>query len=350
MQIVKKMITVIAALKSFGSISVNISGMGWVKSACLLIWLFVAVPAYSTVTVTDLKCEYLTNPLGIDVSEPRLSWKSLDSNNTRGQQQTAFQVLVASSEANLNADIGDLWDSGKTAGSDSVHIRYAGVPLDSGQNCYWKVRIWDKDDTATDWSPTARFSMGLLAAGDWNASWIRLSSADINDHIWYRKQFFIGDTVTKAFAYVGSFGYHELYVNGQKVGDEVLVPSVMNLDTRVPYVTYDITGLLQTGDNIVAIWSGPGWALFNGFSAGDAKVIGQVDITTNSSAIQVVTDTTWKARVSSSKHLGRWKNSNFGGDEIDARLHIPGWNAVGFNDSGWSNPAVYSVAKRLPPR
>jgi alpha-L-rhamnosidase len=117
-----------------------------------------------------LRCEYHVNPFGIDVAKPRLSWL-LDSGQ-RAQKQTAFQVLVATDPESLRQDKGDLWDSGKVASEDSTAIVYEGKPLASYARCFWKVKVWDKGDTASGWSQPAAWSMGLLDAAGWKAEWI----------------------------------------------------------------------------------------------------------------------------------------------------------------------------------
>ena len=118
----------------------------------------------------NLRCEYLSNPMGIDSAQPRLSW--IIQSHERGQRQTAYQVLVASSPAALEQGQGDVWDSGKVASDETAHIVYAGRPLASRQVCHWKVKAWDRDGQASGWSKPARWEMGLLKPGDWSAQWI----------------------------------------------------------------------------------------------------------------------------------------------------------------------------------
>jgi alpha-L-rhamnosidase len=117
-----------------------------------------------------LRCEYRENPLGIDETHPRLSW--IMKSSERDQRQTAYQILVASTLTKLRAGEGDLWDSGKVASDKSILLPYAGKSLPSHQECFWKVRAWDRDDKPTAWSEPAHWSMGLLAASDWKAKWI----------------------------------------------------------------------------------------------------------------------------------------------------------------------------------
>lgn len=123
-----------------------------------------------TIIPLELKCEYTVNPLGIDVVQPRFSW--ILQSSQRGEMQTAHQILVASSERKLKDDIADKWDSRKVISDQSVNVAYKGRRLASGEKCYWKVRVWDKDDNPGSCSNTATFQMGLLHNNDWQGVWI----------------------------------------------------------------------------------------------------------------------------------------------------------------------------------
>lgn len=104
---------------------------------------FAGAVDYGTVTVESLKTEYAENPLGIDVTSPRLSW-NIESSQ-RSQTQTAYRVIVASSSESLTSGNGNMWDSGRVESDQSSNIVYNGSPLQSGKRYFWKVRIWDKD-------------------------------------------------------------------------------------------------------------------------------------------------------------------------------------------------------------
>ena len=125
--------------------------------------------------VRELRCENRENPLGVDVVKPRLSWIIKDTRQNgvvRGQKQTAYQVLAASTLEILAEGKGDLWDSGKVASDQNILVAYAGKPLVSRLRCYWKVRVWDKDGAVSAWSDAATWTMGLLTPDSWNAKWI----------------------------------------------------------------------------------------------------------------------------------------------------------------------------------
>ena len=120
--------------------------------------------------IAGLRCEHYVDPVGVDARRPRFDW--ILESTTRGQRQTAYRVLVATDRRALDADRGDLWDSGKVASDQSVAVRYAGLPLKSGQQCFWKVIAWDKDGNPTAWSEPAVFITGKLGPEDWQGQWI----------------------------------------------------------------------------------------------------------------------------------------------------------------------------------
>src|SRR5512140_2421760 len=138
--------------------------------------MFGALPlSGASLVVQDLRCEYRHAPLGIDVTQPRLSWV-LESNkkSARGQSQSGYRLLVASTRQKLDANQGDLWDSGQVESDQSIQLRYAGKPLVSEQQCFWKIRVWDQDGQPSPWSAPADWSMGLLSPTNWKAHWVGL--------------------------------------------------------------------------------------------------------------------------------------------------------------------------------
>jgi len=129
-----------------------------------------AAPPPHGLAVSDLRCEYRTDPLGIDAERPRLSW--ILASARRGEVQTACRVIVAGSLDSLAADRGDLWDSGKVESADTLSVVHAGAPLGGGLPCYWKVRVWGRDGRLSAWSAPARWEMALLRPEEWKARWI----------------------------------------------------------------------------------------------------------------------------------------------------------------------------------
>ena len=142
------------------------------------------VSSVFALTPSALRCENRSEPLGVEAATPRLSWLLQAAPGETNKSQSAYRILVASSEANLAADTGDLWDSGKLASSQSRAIRYAGPSLASAQKVHWKVRAWDEADQPTAWSAPSSWAMGLLALGDWQgASW--MGAADSSTSLGY---------------------------------------------------------------------------------------------------------------------------------------------------------------------
>ena len=230
-----------------------------------LLWECQTKPTQQAAEVTTLRCEYLENPPGIDEEKPRLSWvidESTQMPEARDLKQTAYQVLVASSEELLKKDKGDLWDSRKVASDQSIQVEYAGTPLESRQLCYWKVRIWDQDGKATAWSTPAHWSMGLLKPEDFTAKWIGVIQSEVTEWPkprYLRREFTIDRAIRRATVYATALGLYELWLNGQRVGDHQLAPEWTDYYSRVQVQTYDVTPLLRRGANAIGAALGNGW-------------------------------------------------------------------------------------------
>jgi hypothetical protein len=313
-----------------------------------------ASPAFAaeSVHVSNLRCEYLVDPLGIDVVQPRLGWQIEPSDPAnRDVRQSAYRILVANSEEALAADHGDLWDSSELKSDQSVNVVYQGQPLESRSVCFWKVRIWDQDGQVSSWSKPAKWSMGLLKPADWKAQWIGVASqpGKPKNDPWFRKTFSMTARPARATAYVASLGYHELYVNGKRIGDRVLAPAISDLTQRVRYVTYDLSDCLREGSNAVVLWAAAGWADFPDFGLKDKPlVLAQIEIEQpEGQTLQIVTDATWKTHPSPLSPIGNWTNPGFGGECYDATREVPGWNTADLDDSAWPNAAVFTPKVRL---
>ncbi|WP_233215711.1 glycoside hydrolase family 78 protein [Rhodopirellula bahusiensis] len=138
----------------------------------------VAAASVSALEPQRLRCKYLENPTGIDITQPRLNWQV--TSDQRGQSQAAYRLLVASSEKQLGSDIGDLWDSGKVESDQTLFVEYAGSRLPSREECDWKVQVWDCAGNAT-WSDVASWSIGLLNESDWSADRGKTSLGSLRD-------------------------------------------------------------------------------------------------------------------------------------------------------------------------
>ncbi|MEA1875518.1 MAG: family 78 glycoside hydrolase catalytic domain [Bacteroidota bacterium] len=297
--------------------------------------------------VNDLKCEYLKDPCAIDVQNPRLSW-TLNSDSD-GQKQTAYHILVASSEKILEEETGDLWNTGKIKSDQSVHIVYQGEELMSRQKVFWKVRTWDRNEQASQWSRTASWEMGLNQS-DWQAEWIGLAEykkrkpEERNPAIYFRKRTEFSNPINKGRAYISGLGYYELYINGEKVGDHVLSPNHTNYDrrqspadfdepevgimsTRVLYETWNIKSFLQHGENIFEVCLGNGWYFQNEreedlpYTYDTPRFIAQIELEfVDGTSKCMMSDDSWEASFGPILH-----NGLYSGEIYDARLKEKNW-------------------------
>ena len=169
-------------------------------------------------------------------------------------------MLVASSPELLKKDQADLWNSTKIESSSSILVPYQGKPLGSGLFYFWKVRIWDEAGAVSSWSSVGQFSIGLLNKEDWKASYIAFpTEAGYTECPQLKQSFNLNKTGDRMLLHVNSLGYHEVYLNGKKVGDGVLTPAVSQFDKRSWVVTYDVSNLVKKGQNQVILWLGSGW-------------------------------------------------------------------------------------------
>ena len=299
-----------------------------------------------------LRCEYLVNPLGIDTPRPRLQWVLESHPGERGKRQTAYQILVAASEASLRAGKGDLWDSGKVDSNQTAQIPYGGNPLPSRLLCWWKVRVWDEQGKTSAWSEPAHWSMGLLNPGDWQGDWIGSDIGPDDPHaVYLRRDVRLSKRLTRATAYICGLGYYELYLNGKRVGDHVLDPGFTDYDQRVLYVTYDVTGQLLAGVNAVGVILGNGWFhpitpdLF-GFEKAPwrqtPRLLINIDFDYADGSHETLTaDSSWK-----------WSTGPLvfdcirAGETYDAGLEMPRWNEPHYNDSRWKPADACAGAER----
>ena len=300
---------------------------------------FIGCKDVASVGVVNLSCEDFTNPQGIDAKSPRLSWQL--KSNQRGQKQTAYHILVASSQEKLDKDEGDLWDSGKIGSGQSRNIEYNGKKLQSRTNCFWKVMAWDKDNKSSAWSEPAYWSMGLLKKEDWTAQWI--GSLDSVTAPYYRHSFTLKDIPERAPLYLAALGYFELFINGEKVGNEVLAPAVSNYDERTYYQTYDVAAYLKKGNNSIGIWMGTGWYSpgLPGVKHHSPVVRAQLEIP---NLQPIVTDAMWECKASERSLIGEWRWGKFGGERIDARLSDKQWWHTKKSTKDWQSAIIVETA------
>ena len=272
-------------------------------------------------SVADLKCENLINPLGIDNTSPHFSWKLKGDGWKQGQ--TYYEIQVSSDSLSLADDKADLWDTGKVKSDASVMVPYQGKQLNSRSMCYWRVRAWNSKKKVSAWSPVARFGVGILEKNQMQGEYIGSSAegGKICAPILRKKvRMTKGET---AILHVNTLGYHEIYVNGEKVGEDILTPAVSHLSKRSLIVTYDITPYLKDGENDLLIWLGQGWYKTTTFgTAYDGPLVkAELDVWRNGEwQVVAKTDRTWKGRESGYSDTGTWRALQFGGERVDGRI------------------------------
>ncbi|MDR2916150.1 MAG: family 78 glycoside hydrolase catalytic domain [Tannerella sp.] len=302
------------------------------------------------VNISNLRCEFLNNPSGMGITNPRLSWEL--NSDKRGLKQKSYHILVASSLENLNADNGDLWNSEKES-ETSILVEYNGKPLKSRDVCFWKVKV-KTNQGDSPWSKPASWSIGLLNETDWQAGWIgldRMFKGDVFDRSnsrlaarYFRKEFSATQKPEKATVFISGLGLYKLFINGQKIGNQELSPTPTDYTKSVKYNTFDVTDIIQEGSNAI------GTVLGNGrfFSMrppgvphgpvaeikhfGYPKMILQLELDYPDGSKQVITsDNSWKVTAEGPIRA----NNEFDGEEYDARKEMPGWDNTGFNDHAW---------------
>jgi hypothetical protein len=316
----------------------------WVLSVVTCFW-FALYPAQGrTLKVTELRCEYAVNPLGVDFPAPRLFWV-LES-SVRGQCQTSYQILVASSRRLLGENHGDLWDTGKVDSDETIQIPYAGTALSSAQQVFWKVRSWDKDSDVSDWSEPASWTMGLMTEADWAAQWIGSTNFDKGtapQSLMLRREFLVKPGLSRALAFVCGLGCYEMKLNNVKASDALFPPGWTKYDATCLYDTYDITALLRKGTNAAGLLLGNGmynvlggrYTKFKG-SFGPLKAIALLRLEYSDGSVEFIgTDAKW--RVSPGPITF---SCVYGGEDYDARLEPTGWTESNFDDSKWEPPFI----------
>ena len=292
--------------------------------------------AEPSVHVQDLRCEYERDPLGIDILQPRLSWKL--SSQQRGVVQSAYHIRVTDEQGEV------FWDTGKVLSEQSLHVPYAGPMLRSRQRSTWQVRVWDGQDQPSAWSESAWWEMGLLHATDWQASWIEPSwnedAQAFNPCPYLRTTFTLDEQTRSARLYVTAHGLYEAWLNGQRVGDAYLTPGYTSYHHRLQYQTYDVGNLLHNGENALGVILGDGWYRGSIDVGPRRNVYGQtlglllqLHVRYADGREQLITsDEQWRATTGPIL-----KSDLQDGETYDARLEMPGWNEPGFDASSWQN-------------
>ena len=362
--------------------------------------LLLAPLAARALEPTSLKTEFLDNPLGLDTAKPRFSWIVADP--AEGARQTAYQLQASSLEEKLTKGEADLWDSGKITSDQSHLVEYAGKPLASRQQAWWRVKSWGKEGKETVWSKPALFELALLEEKDWSAPWIRTDLPPENNDAakaWMsmatvpvtqtnlmmpakgapnpvpaetlakteatnlanfekltpcplvRGEVDLKGPLRRARAYVAAPGFFELRVNGTKVGDRELEPGVTPFKEQILYSVHDLTPFLREGPNALGLILGHGW--FNSDAAGHCIPTGNHPVARaqfefefkDGRRLVMAADEKWKYAAGPIL-----KDSHWIGECYDARREQTGWDQPGFKADTWKTCLpTPSPTQRLAP-
>ena len=304
--------------------------------------------------VAGLRCEYLTNPLGIDVKNPRLTWQvqTIEPNF----KQTAYEIRVAESPAMLNRENKQIWNSGQVMSDQSVNVVYKGAPLESKKRYYWQVRIWDSRQRSTAWSEPVWWETGVLNPILWKAEWIIAKGKKLEDHrpVYFRKEFTCNREIKSARLYISSLGLYQVFLNGQKVSSDLFTPGWTSYNKRIQYQTYDITGMLKS-ENAIGAMVGDGWYRGNiggkvqrNYFGDKLALFAQIEVTYSDGTVQLIgTDTSWLTGDGAIV-----ESDIYNGETYDARLEMPGWDHPGFVSSAFvpANILDHSRKNLIAPR
>jgi alpha-L-rhamnosidase len=294
------------------------------KSLIFTITLFLSIFNTFCQSATQLKLDEMSNPLGFENLKPNFSWEIKP--NGKSTKQTAYQIIVSSTEDNLKKDLGDIWNSNKTKGTASTKIEFKGKVLESRKKYFWKVKIWNEKAKPSTWSETGNWEMGLLNMTDWTATWIGKLGTEGKPAkaIDLQKEFNLAKRAIKARVYVTGMGAYNIIFNGKKVGSNLLQPNWVNYNSNLEYQIYVLDPeLLSVGANFISATIGNGF-IFNEtgnsagmrYSAGLNRLKFQMELTFYDGSIQTIgTDKTWEVR------LAPIIESNmYSGEKYDATL------------------------------
>jgi Glycogen debranching enzyme len=308
------------------------------KSIFGLIFLFISAWVHAQ-TPYNLRCEHLSNPIGIDVEAPRLTWSLENNVSQQGIMQNAYRIVVGTDSSSVSQGKGNVWDSQMVTSSEML-VFYQGEALKPFTKYYWQVSAWNKDNIAHK-SAVASFETGMYG-DNWQGAWIGDGrDFDYKPAPYFRKVFETDKQIKSARAYIAVAGLYELYINGEKIGNHILDPLYTRFDRRNLYVTHDVTSQLKEGKNAVGVLLGNGWYNHQSMAVWDfhrapwrnrPTFCMDLRITyTDGSVETIVSKRDW--RTSSGALVF---NSIYTAEHYDARSEQKGWNTVNFDDSGWN--------------
>lgn len=318
------------------------------------------VLSQSSVQVTHLRTEYKVNPKGIDEVKPRLFWEMLSQNSQT--LQTAYQLKASTTIKGLKTGEKLLWKTKKILSDRSIHVIYEGPKLQSGQQVFWQVKVWDNKGNVSDWSDVASWEMGLLNTSDWKAMWIEPGFKEDETKPYpcplLRKEFELEGKIKEARIYATCYGLYQINLNGKKVGDELFTPGWTSYHKRLQYQVYDVTDQLKKGKNAIGVILGDGWYRGPLVWQGEKNLYGkkaallfQMKVVYQDGTEEtILSDKTWRSATGPIL-----KSEIYDGESYNAQLEKEGWDQPGYHTKGWSgcveknNPKDILIASKGSP-
>ncbi|HEY8733294.1 MAG TPA: family 78 glycoside hydrolase catalytic domain, partial [Puia sp.] len=304
----------------------------------LLYVLFLPVgTVFAQLSVKNLRCENLINPIGIDIPIPRFSWQLIS--RQRDVLQIAYEIQVTDRSGKIN-----IWNSGKQMSAQSLYVPFAGPGLRTATAYYWKIRVWDNKGEVSGWSQNAFWQMGFLKTSDWKAEWIESESAadTVNGPaLLFRKSFSTRREIISATAFISAHGLYEAFINGHKIGNAFLTPGWTSYNKRLQYQVYDVTNLVSNGKNVMGVHIGSGWYRTNLAWNNNRNIYGkkiglllQLEISYADGTRETITsDSSWKT-----SDQGPVRSSEiYNGEVYDASRELKKWDEPDYDDQGWQN-------------
>ena len=316
----------------------------------LLIILLGCMDVKAAATLTHLTTEGRIDASGLDVYKPRFGWQIVS--DRKNVMQKSYRIIVASSYDKLAKNMGDMWDSGTMRSDASQWVEYNGSPLLPNHTYYWKVFVTTNKGKAVA-SAEAHWSTGLLDAKNWQGKWIGTDSLMENEILgrhsvlaarYLRKTFRIGKTVKKATIHISGLGNYLLFINGKRIGEDVLAPLPTEYNKTVAYDTYDVTSDLSSENAIGVVLAGGHYTgMVQNYqtnvrtSYGLPKLIANLIVEySDGSNETIATDTTWKLTANGPIR----KTSGYDGECYDATKELGNWTSYVYDDNAWENASI----------
>ena len=310
----------------------------WMALGTAWAWDNVAAQTESSCSPTSLRCEHLVRPLGIDRESPRFSWQLADGRN--GAKQTAYRIAVGKDSLALSKGKKIIWQEKKSG--EQMMATYNGKRLEPCTRYYWSITVWDKDKQKSE-PVISSFETGLLKREDWQGTFISDGKdVESRETPYFRKHLSVDKEIESARAYIVAAGLYELSINGKKVGDHFLDPAFTDYSKRLLYATYDVTHLLQSGENAVGVILGNGWynhqpvAEWNFHNAPwRARPSFCLNLRiryTDGSEEVIASDKNFKVKAGPISF-----NAIYVAENYDFRQEIPDWDKATLDDSTWRN-------------